>query len=933
MNRYIEVCVRDDVSATERGRVLERFARKFLQTQNYDVVDEVRITGMEVDLLAQERTTGERIIVECKAQRSTIPADTLTKLYGKVSLEDFSSGWLISTYDLSKDAKGIRDRWSQQSPEKRRRLQVYDPDSLIDRLIKSGFLIDPAQLLHPSGTRLAEEVYLLLTQESTYWAMIGIDAQTLMRRSVYAFDAHDGQRVTAKAVLASLAATDSSMANLVWEAEDNVDRSRETQRLKQELQSVVRVQSGDHWADYRPARPQDYVGREDLQKDVLDLFEKVRIRATRTRVFAIKGPSGWGKSSSVLKIADRAGSGTRAPKVFVYAVDSRAASSRRFVELALYRAFAEAIDQGFVRGPTDLSIGGPNAPLATDSIAAIFDQLRRSKKAICLIFDQFEELLYKEELSQIFTDVRMLCDATIEASEGLVIGFSWKTDGAVPPEHNAYHLWHSLADRRREFELGLFSSSEVTVAINRFGKELGQVISPQLRRLLWDHCQGYPWLLKKLCIHIMEQVRSGLDQSEILLRTLRIEELFSRDIQRVNQPELACIRQIASEAPAEFFKIVGMYGDATITSLLDKRLIIRTGSRLNVYWDIFRDYIINEKVPYIPTTYIPQLNVVTYLGALRNLIRMGRMNYDQLANDLKITAGTADNLVRDMVIVGHAEANRKTSSVVALQADVEDAAECLVAFCRSHVLYRTVLERFGVKEVFSLEDVLRVASEIYSRLRLSAAVLEQYAGRAMQWCVAAGLIDRVGNVYVASNASHGVSGLTASGARNRRGRGLFLGEAPPERVVAAITDMSKDRLSREEIMRRHGGKAFWALCELGIVDNRGAIIVQIEDDPTIILRSTVSANPALLAMRRFIEQNPNATGPKLGELLAAEVGAVWTKETANRFGGGLRRWVGWLWPNEFEWRGAGNRRRLFAKRGDRGTRSGPMQLAFSDIPR
>jgi Holliday junction resolvase-like predicted endonuclease len=92
MKRYIEVCVRDDVSTTERGRVLERFARRFLETQNYDVVDEVRITGMEVDLLAQERTTGERIIVECKAQRSTIAADVLTKLYGKVGLEDFSSG-------------------------------------------------------------------------------------------------------------------------------------------------------------------------------------------------------------------------------------------------------------------------------------------------------------------------------------------------------------------------------------------------------------------------------------------------------------------------------------------------------------------------------------------------------------------------------------------------------------------------------------------------------------------------------------------------------------------------------------------------------------------------------------------------------------------------------------------------------------------------
>ncbi|MBR0646890.1 restriction endonuclease [Plastoroseomonas hellenica] len=911
MNRYIEVCVRDEVSTTERGRVLERFARRFLETQNYDVVNEVRITGMEVDLLADERTTGERIIVECKAQRSTIAADVLTKLYGKVGLEDFSSGWLISTYELGKDAKGIRDRWAQKPPEERRRLQVYDPQSLIDRLVKAGFLFDPSRLRRPDVPKLADELYLLLAQDKTYWALIGVDEQTLIRRAVYVYDAHTGERVTAKAVLASLAATDSSMATLVWEAEDNADRSREAQRLKQELQSVVRVQSGDHWADYRPARPQDYVGREDLQKDVLDLFEKVRTRATRTRVFAIKGPSGWGKSSSVLKIADRAGS--RKPKVFVYAVDSRAASSRRFVELALYRALLESIEQGFVRTPGTLSIGGPNAPLSTGSIGAIFAQLRRERKAICLIFDQFEELLYKEELSPIFDDVRMLCDSAIEAGEGLIIGFSWKTDGAVPPEHNAYHLWHSLADRRREFELNLFSSGEVTIAINRFMKELGQAISPQLRRLLWDHCQGYPWLLKKLCIHILEQVRNGLDQSEILVRTLRIEELFSRDIERLSASELACTRQVASEAPAEFFKIVGIYGDVTITSLLDKRLIIRTGSRLNVYWDIFRDYILTEKVPYIPTTYIPQLNVVTYLSALRNLISSTEMSYRELAKVLNITAGTADNLVRDMVIVGHAEANRKTGSVIALHLNVEDAAKCLIGFCRSHALYRAVLERFGVEEGFSLSDVVRVAAEIYSRLRLSAAVLEQYARRAMQWCVAAGLIDRVGEDYFASGASHGVSGLTAGGSRNRRGRGFFLGDAPPERVVAAIAALATERLNREELRLRHGNKAFEALCALGIADNRGALLTTIDDTPASLARHAARANPALHAMRRIIEREPNVAGSELGAALAVELSATWTEASCDRFGNALRRWVGWTWPDEFEWRGVGQHRRLFPK--------------------
>lgn len=911
MNQYIEVCVRDDVSTTERGRVLERFARRFLETQNYEVVEEVRITGMEVDLLAEERTTGERIIVECKAQRSTIAADVLTKLYGKVGLEGFTAGWLISTYDLGKDAKGIRDRWSQKPPEERRKLQVYDPDALIARFIGAGFLFDPDKIAAPNVAKLADERHLLLAQENTYWAFVGVDEQTLMRRSVYVYDAHTGQRVTSRGALSGLAATDSSLATLVWEADDQADRSREAQRLNQELQSVVRVQSGDHWADYRPARPQDYVGREDLQKDVLELLEKVRARTTPTRVFAIKGPSGWGKSSSVLKIADRAGAGRRQSKLFVYAVDSRAASSRRFVELVLFRALSEAVAQGFISAPTDLSIGGPSAPLATESIRSIFQQLSAEKKAICLIFDQFEELLYKEDLSPIFDDVRMLCDATIEANEGLIIGFSWKTDGAIPPEHNAYHLWHSLADRRREFELGLFSSGEVTIAINRFVKELEQPISPQLRRLLWDHCQGYPWLLKKLCIHILEQVRSGLDQSEILVRTLRIEELFSKDIERLTEPEHSCIRQIASEAPAEFFKIIGIYGESTITSLLDKRLIIRTGSRLNVYWDIFRDYILTEKVPYIPTTYIPQLNVVTYLAALRNLIKAGQMTYQKMADELKITAGTADNLVRDMVIVGHAEANRKTGNVVAIHREVEDAATSLVSFCRSHVLYRDVLERYGVEEGFSLDDVVRIASDIYARLRLSAAVLEQYAKRTMQWCVAAGLIDRVGNDYFASNSSHGVSGLTASGTRTRRGRGYFLGDAPPEKVLNALKNLGDDRLSKEEFTAQFGGKTFESLCALGIIDNRGAVLVTICEPIDELLRAAARENPALHAMRRIVTNDPYASGPELGASLAREINATWTQLSRNRFGNALRRWVGWTWPEDFIWRGTGKNRRLF----------------------
>ena len=258
----------------------------------------------------------------------------------------------------------------------------------------------------------------------------------------------------------------------------------------------------DDWADYRPARPQDFVGRQQLQRDLIDIFDKVRFQQTETRLFAIKAPSGWGKSSFALKVAERANS-SKGRNYFVYAVDSRAATSRRFGELAVYSAIRAAMDAGFIPRVEGISIGGATAPFASETAQQVLDALRVQNGVICLIFDQFEELLYKEELAIIFDEMRILCDAIVECQGNIVIGFSWKTDGMIPPEHKAYHLWHNLADRRREFELAPLRPNEVLAALNKFSTELGQKLSPQLRRTLSDHCQGYPWLLKKLCVHVL----------------------------------------------------------------------------------------------------------------------------------------------------------------------------------------------------------------------------------------------------------------------------------------------------------------------------------------------------------------------------------------------------------------------------------------------
>lgn len=893
MKISIEVVGSNGMTSTDRGRLLERFARKLLESQNYVVTEEVRITGQEVDLLAVERTTGERIIVECKAYRSTIAAEVIHKLFGQVMFNGFSSGWLISTYDLGKDAKGIRDTNDQKMEQERRKLQIYDPEGLVDRLIRARIIVDPEKLSLPSDRLTSEECILLVSEWGYYWARLVLDSETRLRSSVLIYDAATGERRPEPKLNAQIKATDTTLAELQWETSSLSTTGAPTKEISDDLQTIVQVPVADNWIDYRPARPEDFVGREQLQKDVLEIFEKSALRSSTTRLFAVKAPSGWGKSSFALKIAQTAKRAKHGKAYFVYAVDSRAATSRRFGELALYSAIKRAMDDKFIQARKDISIGGTSAPFSSASSQEVLRELRENGKVICLILDQFEELLYKEELAVVFDEVRSLCDSIVELQENVVIGFSWKTDGTIPPEHRAYHLWHSLADRRREFELKPLKPSEVGTALNRFGKELGQPLSPQLRRTLSDHCQGYPWLLKKLCIHVLEQVRSGLDQGEILLRSLKIQELFDQDIQLLSSPEYACIKSIAAEAPADFFRVAQTFGDGTVAMLLNKRLIVRSGAKLSVYWDIFRDFLLTGRIPYIPTTYVPQANIGTYLSALRYVLENPRSTYDTLATRLQVSPGTADNIVRDLIMVGHVEANRSKGEITCISQSRQEAEAQILGFCRSHVIFGSLLEELGQSSLFSMEEAIRIARSDYPTSSVSDNLLSGYVRRVLQWCETAGLIIRTGARFQLTNSSPGVSGLTMKGI-GRRGKNLFFGEAPPARAIAALEFAQTGVADRVALETKYGRNAVYVLMNLGLVDARGDSLISESASADEAVKSAARQALTVQLVQEFLQGSGNgASGLDVGAHLAEKLGMAWSEGSKRRSGTALRGWALW----------------------------------------
>ncbi len=158
-------------SNDERGKFFEDFVADVLRPMRLAISERLRVTGMEIDLLAKGIDQPRTILVECKAQRDALPADTISKLLGNVTIRGADAGWLFSCSDLSKDGRG---QWEeiQAQPHLASKFMWFPPERLISILTDQNTIVNPelvpatssgserVRRLHPSmGARRQILVY------------------------------------------------------------------------------------------------------------------------------------------------------------------------------------------------------------------------------------------------------------------------------------------------------------------------------------------------------------------------------------------------------------------------------------------------------------------------------------------------------------------------------------------------------------------------------------------------------------------------------------------------------------------------------------------------------------------------------------------------------------------------------------------------------
>lgn len=728
--RDIEIASSNKI-AKNKGDLLENLTQIIFEKKGYKVVKELRRTGVEIDIQAKDNKTNEKIYVECKAHKENLSSDVISKIIGNKSIYNYDLGVLVTTGPLSKDALGVVEKLDEDSRGSKKEFCVYDSEDIINLLITNNVIKNNISLNGLDRLNNIVGYTLLITEISYYWIVKLHPNNINIANVAILFDAKTGEPINNKELLNKIYETENSFKDYDWQTQDSI--LLDNCKLSMEYDNIIPIAIGDDWFDTRPARPIDFVGHEKEIKKVLKLYNDVLRLKTNTRVYSLLSPSGMGKSSLVIKLKQESELKFK-NKIFNFNVDVRSATSEMYVETVVLKALNSMNDCGFINIDFNkIKFSNLNELFQNNEVKSALQQVKDDNKLIVLFFDQFEEIISKKQFATIFNNAKNLSLIIESLQTNIIIGFAWKTDFNIASDHPAYSIWNQLKDHRLEINLSRFSNQDSKLCLGNYlkcskFKNLGELIS----KYIIDESNGFPWLLKKFCIHLENSYENLDNQIAILTEGLKIEKIFEQDMSGLSEDEIKCIHAIGKQSPADYYEMLENYNDNVIKNLIDSRLVIKKGSKIVLYWDIFKDYINTGKVPEFEMDLIPITPYTSFIKAIEVLSNNQNLTIAEFSEKLCVKETSAMNVVVDLakfdLIV------KDGMSLRLKQVDLRKNIEQISSYMSKHVLIKQLKQ--STEKSYS---VLKVLFQNY--YPYTGKTLEGYLNKLFVWFKSCGLID------------------------------------------------------------------------------------------------------------------------------------------------------------------------------------------------
>ena len=571
----------------------------------------------------------------------------------------------------------------------------------------------------------------------------------------------------------------------------------------------------------------------------------------------------------------------------------RTASSVPFVVSALRRALAEAVNAGLLQLPVNASLASLQSAVRTLQSC---QWIKRGQ--LLVFFDQFENVFRDQRLTQEFRDLVL---AVREVSAPVVLGFCWKTDLVGMTENYPYRLRDEIRSVSLVLNVEPFGPKDVNTLLGRLARAAGHDLSADLKQRLREYSQGLPWLLKKLASHILKELQSGTSEEALLADSLNIENLFQQDLASLEAREQEALRMIAREAPVLVSDIVERVNPGVIQSLVDQRLVVRVGERIDVYWDTFREFLITGKLS-VEDTYILRLRAASSSKLLQLIVRRGgEVTVQEATASLSTTQHVIFNSSRELRLLGILSPR---SGILMLSEHLRgrelveaEIRERVARSLRRHAVFGKVQQLISTspKGETSIDSLAVEMPTLFPAVAATPKTWRLYAISFGTWLDYSGLLRLRGQMLSSADAVSKVA-LLASVESHRRGKTF-----PHSRPDASLAYLRSLRSSRSiEMTASARQKVLTDLFVLGVldlsgrlVDNQLGLIDRLTSDPPdaaaisqVLLR--VPGGAEALAQ---LAADPAARPEVVGATLRDAFGLPWAASTTRVAGDKFRSWA------------------------------------------
>jgi len=499
--------------AQARGKLFESLMAKVLRHYGYSIDDipNTNYAGMEIDIEGKHIATAVPLYAECKCYENDVDTPKLHIFFSKYITQWFNDerchGLFVALPGINSHAKGFyREKILNNS---KLSFRVFEEKEVLDAIIDTPGVVSPEVIFNSIPTEVGKsgDWLLLYTDKGLFWLQYVIPPGEGIANSVAMFDTA-GNLLSDGATIEYLKRLWPELGDFTLITFENVDPTPISNVL-QDIDEVVEVQGSSAPFEYQfPASPEHFVGRSDVLEKIDSFIENIIDKKTSSRSILFEANSGWGKSSVVLATVDR----IQQKGHFAIAIDSRSASSSQFVlrvvdhVLHKFGDFNGLLPEDYV----PKTITGFEG--AVDSLVKIGQLLEQNHKVMFIFLDQFENLFF---LHDVLKRIRELFLKIQDAQTNVVLGFSWKTDLVGLTSEFPYQTRDTIANSSKSIILNTFSKEETDALLDKLSKEIRARLRKDLRFLLSEFSQGYPWLLKKLCAHVKSQRDKGILQDDI----------------------------------------------------------------------------------------------------------------------------------------------------------------------------------------------------------------------------------------------------------------------------------------------------------------------------------------------------------------------------------------------------------------------------------